>query len=32
MYTESLVAAKRIDGQENPPVEYEEDDWIKVRY
>ena len=32
MYVESLVAAKRIDGQENPPVEYEEDDWIKVRY
>ena len=24
--------AKRADAQENPPVVYEEDEWIKVRY
>ena len=24
--------AKRADAQENPPVAYEEDEWIKVRY
>lgn len=32
VYQESLVAAKRTDGQENPPQQFEEDDWISVRY
>lgn len=31
-YDDSLLRAKRVDGQENPPVDFEEDDWIKVRY
>lgn len=31
-YDDSLTRARRVDGQENPPVEFEEDDWIKVRY
>lgn len=31
-YVESLLEAKRIDGQENPPAQYEEDDWITARY
>lgn len=31
-YEDSLTRAKRVDGQENPPTVYEEDDWIKVRY
>lgn len=29
---EALIEAKRIDGQENPPARYEEDDWISARY
>lgn len=32
VYKESLIAAKRTDGQENPPQQFEEDDWISVRY
>lgn len=31
-YMESLTSAKRVDGQENPPQVYEEDEWIAVRY
>lgn len=31
-YDDALTRAKRVDGQENPPSVYEEDDWIKVRY
>ena len=31
-YEDALTRSKRVDGQENPPVEFEEDDWIKVRY
>lgn len=31
-YQDSIIRAKRVDGQENPPQAYEEDDWIKVRY
>lgn len=31
-YEDSITRAKRVDGQENPPQQYEEDDWIKVRY
>lgn len=31
-YEMSLTAAKRVDGQENPPSVYEEDEWISVRY
>lgn len=31
-YNESLIAAKRADGQENPPQQFEEDEWISVRY
>jgi hypothetical protein len=31
-YDDALTRAKRVDGQENPPVIFEEDDWIKVRY
>jgi hypothetical protein len=31
-YDDALTRAKRVDGQENPPTVYEEDDWIKVRY
>jgi hypothetical protein len=31
-YEDSLTRARRVDGQENPPQQYEEDDWIAVRY
>ena len=31
-YDDALTRAKRVDGQENPPTVYEEDDWIKVRF
>lgn len=31
-YEDLLLQAKRADGQENPPAELEEDDWINVRY
>lgn len=31
-YQDALVRARRVDGQENPPTQFEEDDWIKVRY
>lgn len=31
-YDDSLMRAKRVDGQENPPVQFEEDEWINVRY
>lgn len=31
-YEAALTRAKRVDGQENPPQVYEEDDWISVRY
>jgi hypothetical protein len=31
-YDDSLTRAKRVDGQENPPVQFEEDEWINVRY
>jgi hypothetical protein len=31
-YEMSIVAAKRVDGQENPPSMFEEDDWLLVRY
>lgn len=31
-YDDSLTRAKRADGQENPPAEYEEDSWIEARY
>lgn len=31
-YEDSLTRAKRVDGQENPPVVFEEDEWIEVRY
>lgn len=31
-YDDSLLRAKRADAQENPPTQYEEDDWISVRY
>lgn len=31
-YDDSLTRAKRADGQENPPAQYEEDDWINVRF
>lgn len=31
-YEDSVTRARRVDGQENPPVTFEEDDWIKVRY
>lgn len=31
-YDDSLTRAKRVDGQENPPAQFEEDDWINVRY
>jgi hypothetical protein len=32
IYQEALIAAKRTDGQENPPQVFEEDEWIEVRY
>lgn len=31
-YDDSITRAKRADGQENPPVMFEEDEWINVRY
>ena len=31
-YDDSLTRAKKADGQENPPAQYEEDEWIAVRY
>lgn len=31
-YEDSLTRAKRADGQENPPAQFEEDEWISVRY
>lgn len=31
-YDDSLLRAKRVDAQENPPTQFEEDDWISVRY
>lgn len=31
-YDMVITRAKSVDGQENPPSEYEEDDWISVRY
>jgi len=31
-YDDALTRAKRVDAQENPPVIFEEDDWIAVRY
>lgn len=31
-YTDNLTRAKSADGQENPPVQFEEDEWIAVRY
>ena len=31
-YQERLSDAKRLDGQENPPAVFEEDEWIAVRY
>lgn len=31
-YQERLSDAKRLDGQENPPAQFEEDEWIAVRY
>lgn len=31
-YKDRLMDAKGIDGQENPPAVFEEDEWISVRY
>jgi hypothetical protein len=31
-YKDRLGDAKGLDGQENPPAQFEEDDWIAVRY
>lgn len=31
-YDASLLGAKRVDGQENPPAVFEEDEWLSVRY
>lgn len=31
-YNDALTRAKRVDAQENPPIVFEEDDWIAVRY
>lgn len=31
-YDDSLLRAKRADAQENPPTQFEEDDWLSVRY
>lgn len=31
-YDDALTRAKRVDGQENPPAQFEEDDWLAVRY
>lgn len=31
-YQDSLTRARLVDGQENPPVDFEEDDWVLVRY
>lgn len=31
-YSEFITSATRADGQENPPQQFEEDEWISVRY
>jgi hypothetical protein len=31
-YKQSKIDAKGVDGQENPPQQFEEDEWISVRY
>lgn len=31
-YDQVMLRAKSVDGQENPPTQYEEDEWISVRY
>jgi hypothetical protein len=31
-YKDRLSDAKQLDGQENPPAQFEEDEWIAVRY
>lgn len=31
-YKDALIGATRSDAQENPPRQYEEDEWIAVRY
>ena len=31
-YSDSITRAKRVDAQENPPAEFEEDEWVLVRY
>ena len=31
-YKDQMSEAKSFDGQENPPAQFEEDDWIAVRY
>jgi hypothetical protein len=30
-YMEAMAEAKRVDGQENPPEDYPEDDWVLAR-
>ena len=29
---DSITRAKRVDAQENPPAEFEEDEWVLARY
>jgi hypothetical protein len=31
-YSDSITRAKRVDAQENPPAEFEEDEWVLARY
>lgn len=31
-YDDALIRAKRVDAQENPPSQYEEDSWVTVRF
>ena len=31
-YQESLITARKVDAQENPPIALDEDDWIRIRY
>jgi len=31
-YIDALARAKKVDGQENPPVPFSEDNWISIRY
>ena len=31
-YSDSITRAKRVDAQENPPVGFEEDEWVLARY